>query len=111
MRPTGGLRGRVVYLPAVSIRAVSHLRMQDDYDAEAEFKPSVSPESDLGSEPASARPQEPGGFGGSHRLRLFPVYLIYEERLKRCGVTTLKRGSREDLIETYEIVTGKEALQ
>ena len=38
--------------------------------------------------------------------------LIYKERLKRCGLTTLwKRRSREGLIEAYKITTGKEAIQ
>src|SRR6218665_1715647 len=39
-------------------------------------------------------------------------YLSYEERLIRCGLTTLeKRGSRGDLIEAYKIITGKESIQ
>src|SRR6218665_1481495 len=39
-------------------------------------------------------------------------YLSYEERLIRCGQTTLeKRRSRGDLIETYKIITGKESIQ
>ena len=38
--------------------------------------------------------------------------LSYEERLIRCGLRTLeKRRSREELIGTYKIITGKEALQ
>src|SRR6218665_2253487 len=38
--------------------------------------------------------------------------LSNEERLKRCRLTTLeKRRSREDLIEAYKIMTGKEAKQ
>src|SRR6218665_2572831 len=38
--------------------------------------------------------------------------LSYEERLIRCGLTTLeKRRSRGDLIETYKIITGKETIQ
>jgi hypothetical protein len=38
--------------------------------------------------------------------------LGYEERLKRCGLTTLeRRRSRGDLIEAYKIITGKEAVQ
>jgi hypothetical protein len=37
--------------------------------------------------------------------------LSYEERLERCGLTTLeRRRSRGDLIEAYKIITGKEAL-
>src|SRR6218665_2203891 len=39
-------------------------------------------------------------------------YLSYEERLIRCGLTTLeKRRSRGDLIEAYKIITGKESIQ
>ena len=35
--------------------------------------------------------------------------LSYEERLIRCGLTTLeKRRSRGDLIEAYKIITGKD---
>src|SRR6218665_343649 len=35
----------------------------------------------------------------------------YEERLIRCGLTTLeKRRSRGDLIEAYKIITGKESI-
>src|SRR6218665_985195 len=38
--------------------------------------------------------------------------LSYEERLIRCGLTTLeKRRSRGDLIEAYKIITGKESIQ
>ena len=38
--------------------------------------------------------------------------LSYEERLKRCGLTTLgKRRKRGDLIKAYKIITGKEAIQ
>src|SRR6218665_3092253 len=38
-------------------------------------------------------------------------YLSYEERLIRCGLTTLeKRRSRGDLIEAYKIITGKESI-
>src|SRR6218665_1935054 len=38
--------------------------------------------------------------------------LSYEERLIRCGLTTLeKRRSRGDLIEAYKIITGKESMQ
>ena len=37
--------------------------------------------------------------------------LDYMERLKRCGLTTLKtRRIRGDMIETYKILTGKEGL-
>jgi hypothetical protein len=37
--------------------------------------------------------------------------LSYDERLKRCNLTSLEtRRIRGDLIETYKIVTGKEAL-
>ena len=36
----------------------------------------------------------------------------YEDRLIRCGLTTLERRmSRGDLFEVYKIITGKEALQ
>ena len=39
-------------------------------------------------------------------------YLSYEERLIKCGLTTLeKRKSRGDLIEAYKIITGKESIQ
>src|SRR6218665_3702953 len=39
-------------------------------------------------------------------------YLSYEERLIRCGLTTMeKRRSRDDLIEAYKIITGKESIQ
>src|SRR6218665_1618295 len=39
-------------------------------------------------------------------------YLGYEERLIRCGLTTLeKRRSRGDLIEAYQIIIGKESIQ
>src|SRR6218665_3726517 len=42
------------------------------------------------------------------RLQVFS----YEERLIRCGLTTLeKRRSRGDLIEAYKIITGKESIQ
>ena len=38
--------------------------------------------------------------------------LSYEERLIRCGLTTLeKRTSRGDLIKAYKIITGKESIQ
>src|SRR6218665_1519690 len=38
--------------------------------------------------------------------------LSYEERLIRCGLTTLEeRRSRGDLIEAYKIITGKESIQ
>src|SRR6218665_1232142 len=38
--------------------------------------------------------------------------LSYEERLKRCGLTTLEKWrSRGDSIETYNIVTGNESIQ
>ena len=37
--------------------------------------------------------------------------LSYEERLIKCGLTTLeKRRVRGDLIETYKLITGKEAI-
>ena len=39
-------------------------------------------------------------------------YLSYEERLIRCGLTTVeKRWSRGDLIEAYKIIIGKESIQ
>src|SRR6218665_985704 len=39
-------------------------------------------------------------------------YLSYEERLIRCGLTTLgKRRNRGDLIEAFKIITGKESIQ
>src|SRR6218665_552612 len=44
----------------------------------------------------------------------YSVYkdLSYEERLIRCGLTTLeKRRSRGDLIEAYKIITGKKSIQ
>src|SRR6218665_1124214 len=38
--------------------------------------------------------------------------LSYEERLIRCGLTTLgKRRSRGDSIKAYKIITGKESIQ
>jgi len=37
--------------------------------------------------------------------------LSNEERLKRCGLTTLDRRRSRGLIEAYKIITGKEALQ
>ena len=38
--------------------------------------------------------------------------LRYEERLKRCGLTTLeRRRSRGDLVEAYKIIIGKEEVQ
>src|SRR6218665_1632722 len=38
--------------------------------------------------------------------------LSYEERLIRCGLTTLeKKRSRGDLIEAYKITTGMESIQ
>src|SRR6218665_1183085 len=38
--------------------------------------------------------------------------LSYEERLIRCGLTTLeKRRSRGDLIEAYKVITGKKSIQ
>ena len=38
--------------------------------------------------------------------------LSYEDRLKRCGLTTLeKRKNREDLIEAFEIITVEESIQ
>src|SRR6218665_904780 len=39
-------------------------------------------------------------------------YLSFEERLIRCGLTTLeKRKSRGDLIEADKFITGKESIQ
>ena len=39
-------------------------------------------------------------------------YLSYEERLIKCGLTTMeKRRNRGDLIEAYKIITGKESIQ
>lgn len=39
-------------------------------------------------------------------------HLPYEERLKRCNLTSLtKRRIRGDLIETFKIITGKEGLK
>src|SRR6218665_2928471 len=39
-------------------------------------------------------------------------YLSYEEKLIRCGLTTLeKRRIRGDLIEAYKIITGKKSVQ
>ena len=38
-------------------------------------------------------------------------YLSYEERLIRCGLTTLeRRRTRGDLIEVYKIIIGKESI-
>ena len=38
--------------------------------------------------------------------------LSHEERLIRCGLTTLeKRRTRGDFIKTYRIITGKESIQ
>jgi len=37
--------------------------------------------------------------------------LMYEERLRKIGLTTLeKRHIRPDLLEVYKIMTGKEGL-
>ena len=37
--------------------------------------------------------------------------MTFEERLERCGLTTLdKRRCRGDLIETYKLMTNKEAI-
>src|SRR6218665_652709 len=48
----------------------------------------------------------------SHKMIQGYTYLSYEERLIRCGLTTLeKRRSRGDLIEAYKIITGKESIQ
>src|SRR6218665_2657411 len=45
------------------------------------------------------------------RMRRGLGKLAYEERLMRCGLTNLeKRRTRGDLIEAYEIMTGKEAI-
>jgi len=38
-------------------------------------------------------------------------HLPYEERWKSCGLTTLQRRRRGDLINAYQIITGKEAVQ
>ena len=37
--------------------------------------------------------------------------LSYEDSLKRCGLATLEKRSRGDLIEAYKIITGKELIQ
>src|SRR6218665_2474062 len=48
----------------------------------------------------------------SHKMIQGYKYLSYEERLIRCGLTTLeKRRSRGDLIEAYKIITVKESIQ
>src|SRR6218665_2258864 len=48
----------------------------------------------------------------SHKMIQGYKDLSYEERLIRCGLTTLeKRRSRGDLIEAYKIITGKESIQ
>src|SRR6218665_678166 len=48
----------------------------------------------------------------SHKMIQGYKYLSYEERLIRCGLTTLeKRRTRGDLIEAYKIITGKESMQ
>src|SRR6218665_3559368 len=58
------------------------------------------------------------GYGkiGERATKMIQGYkdLSYEERLIRCGLTTLeKRRSRGDLIEAYmyKIITGKESIQ
>src|SRR6218665_473756 len=48
----------------------------------------------------------------SHEMIQGFKYLSYEERVIRCGLTTLeKRRSRGDFIEAYKIITGKESIQ
>ena len=51
---------------------------------------------------------------GRHRraTRILKVLgkLSYEERLKRCQMTTLEKRSKGDLIEAFKILSGREGL-